>query len=145
MLDERAWLVLVPPRGVGWGFMLACQVLPNQTQPSMALWSWLCALGLSHVGTEKDFPQSVPCNHHWTPENKPLQHYSSSIKRYSQHSAGSQVTPDYQIESSDGITALHLMPGIVLGDTWLCQSCHAAPGALFWADVARGVLEHCGY
>ena len=58
MLDGKAWLsvsALIHPKGVlsGWGqdSVQASQVHPHQTLSSMSLWTLLCALVHSHVGT----------------------------------------------------------------------------------------------
>ncbi len=40
--------------------MQASQVLPHQTRSSMSLWTLLCALVRSHVGTGRGHPQTVP-------------------------------------------------------------------------------------
>ena len=39
--------------------MQASQVLPHQTRSSMSLWTLLCALVRSHVGTGRDHHQTV--------------------------------------------------------------------------------------
>ena len=39
--------------------MQASQVLPHQTGSSMSLWTLLCALVRSHVGTGRGHPQTV--------------------------------------------------------------------------------------
>ena len=54
---------LIHPKGVlsGWSqdSVQASQVLPHQTCSSMSLWTLLCALVRSHVGTGRGHPQTV--------------------------------------------------------------------------------------
>ena len=66
MLDEKAWLTvstLIHPKGVlsGWGqdSVQASQVLQQQTRSSMSLWTLLCVLLCSRVGTGRGHPQTV--------------------------------------------------------------------------------------
>ena len=61
------WLLvsaLIHPKGVllGWGqdSVQASKVHPHQTLSSMSLWTLLCALLHSHVGTGRGHPQNVP-------------------------------------------------------------------------------------
>ena len=65
-VGQKAWLTvsaLIHPKGVlsGWGqdSVQASQVLPHQTGSSMSLWTSLCALVRSHVGTGRVHPQTV--------------------------------------------------------------------------------------
>ncbi|KAI4902832.1 hypothetical protein NFI96_018370 [Prochilodus magdalenae] len=58
MLDKKAWLsvsTLIHPKGVlsdgGQDFVQASSVPPHKTRSPMSLWSLLCALVCSHVGT----------------------------------------------------------------------------------------------
>ncbi len=66
-VGEKAWLAvsaLIHPKGVlsGWGqdSVQASQLLPHQTRSSMSLWTLICALVRSHVGTGRGHPQTVP-------------------------------------------------------------------------------------
>ena len=66
-VGRKAWLAvpaLIHPKGVlpGWGqdSLQASQVLPPQTHSSMSLWTFLCAMACSHVGTGRGHPQTVP-------------------------------------------------------------------------------------
>ena len=65
-VGQKAWLSVsaqIHPKGVlsGWGqdSVQASQVLPHQTGSSMSLWTLLCALVRSHVGTGRGRPQTV--------------------------------------------------------------------------------------
>ena len=46
--------------GRGQDSVQASQVPPHQTRSSMSLWTLLCALVRSHVGTGRGHPQTVP-------------------------------------------------------------------------------------
>jgi len=66
MLDEKAWLAVsaqIHPKGVlsggGQDSAQASQVLPHQTCSSMSVWTVLCVLVRSHVGTGRGQAQTV--------------------------------------------------------------------------------------
>ena len=82
MLDGKAWLLvstLIHPKGVllGWGLdsVQASQVRPHQTLSSMSLWTLLCALVCSHVGTGRGHPHKV-----WSMELPNLSLYAETFK-----------------------------------------------------------------
>ena len=103
MLDGKAWLsvsALIHPKGVlsGWGqdSVQASQVHPHQTLSSMSLWTLLCALVHSHVGTGRGHPKTVPSS--W---KTALCHNSPSTKLYTWHNAVRQVPFSWQPPKPD--------------------------------------------
>ena len=103
MLKGKAWLsvsALIHPKGLlsDWSqdSVQASQVHPHQTLSSMSLWTLLCALVHSHVGTGRGHPKTVPSS--W---KTALCHNSPSTKLYTWHNAVRQVPFSWQMPNPD--------------------------------------------